>query len=58
MVLICFENFENFSKENFSIYQKCPFQGQLSLASYAQNSVAGELNQEKTFVLRDHHFQG
>ena len=44
MVLICFENFGNFSWGNFINYQKCPFKGQLSLAGYAQSSVPGELN--------------
>ena len=56
MVLICFENFGNFSWGNFIIYQTCPFKGQLSLAGYAQSSVPGELNnmvQNLNFELYD-----
>ena len=46
LVLICFENFGNFSEGTVINYQKCPFKGQLSLASYAQSSVPGKLNRK------------
>ena len=34
MVLIFFENFKKFLRARMIIYQKCPFNGQLSLAGY------------------------
>ena len=43
MVLIFFENFENFSYGAFYRLKKYPFKGQLSLAGNAQRSVPGDL---------------
>ena len=37
---------------HFIIYQKCPFNGQLSLAGYAQSSVPGELSKVFTKILK------
>ena len=51
MVLIFFENFENFSQGASYHLLKCPFKGQLSLAGYAQSSVPGELSQMYNTVI-------
>ena len=49
MVIIIFENLENFSLALTIKNQKCPLKGQLCLAGYAQSSVPGELTHLTTF---------